>query len=51
MTVWDVADVWVQLMDRLGYDKFAVHDGDYGVMVAGQLGQENDWSDEDLWHA
>jgi pimeloyl-ACP methyl ester carboxylesterase len=39
-TVWDVADMWVELMDRLGYRKFAVHGGDYGVMVAGQLGHK-----------
>lgn len=39
-TIWDVADVWVELMDRLGYDRFAVHGGDFGVMVAGQLGHK-----------
>ena len=39
-TVWDVADVWVELTDRLGYDEFAMHGGDYGVMVAGQLGHK-----------
>jgi pimeloyl-ACP methyl ester carboxylesterase len=39
-TIWDVAGVWVKLMDRLGYDRFAVHGGDFGVLVAGQLGHQ-----------
>lgn len=38
-TIWDVADLWVALMtDVLGYERFAAHGGDYGVMVTAQLG-------------
>ncbi|MEV6654390.1 epoxide hydrolase family protein [Streptomyces sp. NPDC051219] len=41
MTIWEVADVWKTLMvDVLGYEKFAAHGGDYGVMVTAQLGHK-----------
>ena len=33
-----VADIWVQLMRRLGYDQFHYHGGDWGAAVGGQLG-------------
>jgi pimeloyl-ACP methyl ester carboxylesterase len=36
---WKVADLWVTLMcDVLGYERFAVHGGDMGALVAAQLG-------------
>ena len=33
-----IADMWVRLMDGLGYDRFAYHGGDWGAAVGGQLG-------------
>lgn len=34
------ADVWVQLMERLGYERFACAGGDWGAMVTQQLGHK-----------
>jgi pimeloyl-ACP methyl ester carboxylesterase len=34
------ADLWVQLMDRLGYQRFATHGGDWGAFVSAQLGHK-----------
>ncbi|MCJ8012468.1 epoxide hydrolase [Paenibacillus sp. KQZ6P-2] len=42
-TGWDVhriARAWIQLMDRLGYDNYAVHGGDFGSVVALNMGQQ-----------
>jgi pimeloyl-ACP methyl ester carboxylesterase len=33
-----IAGAFVELMDRLGHDRFAAHGGDWGAMVASQLG-------------
>ena len=33
-----IADMWIRLMDDLGYDRFAYHGGDWGAAVGGQLG-------------
>ena len=33
-----VADLWVELMERLGYPQFHYHGGDWGAAVGGQLG-------------
>ena len=33
-----IADMWVQLMEGLGYERFAYHGGDWGAAVGGQLG-------------
>ena len=32
-----VADIWVDLMSRIGYDQFLYHGGDWGAAVGGQL--------------
>ena len=32
-----IADMWVELMSRLGYDEFLYHGGDWGASVGGQL--------------
>ena len=34
------AELWPKLMDRLGYDRFAVQGGDFGGMVAAFLGHK-----------
>lgn len=34
------ADLWVKLMDRLGYPRFATHGGDWGAFVSAQLGHK-----------
>ncbi|WP_382304434.1 epoxide hydrolase family protein [Herbiconiux sp. UC225_62] len=42
-TGWDVAriaDAWVELMRRLGYDAWAAHGGDWGAAVTTQLGAQ-----------
>ncbi|MEB3031807.1 epoxide hydrolase family protein [[Mycobacterium] nativiensis] len=42
MAIWDMADLLARLMvDVLGYDPFVVHGGDYGAMVAAQLGHKH----------
>lgn len=41
VTIWDAADLYATLMtDVLGYERFAAHGGDYGVMVMAQLGHK-----------
>ena len=32
-----IADIWVELMSRLGYDDFLYHGGDWGAAIGGQL--------------
>ena len=32
-----IADMWVELMSRLGYDAFLYHGGDWGAAIGGQL--------------
>jgi len=34
-----IAEAWVELMDRLGYDRFAVQGGDIGAAVAPEVGR------------
>jgi pimeloyl-ACP methyl ester carboxylesterase len=38
---WRTADLWVQLMERLGYPRFAAQGGDWGALVAAQLGHKH----------
>ena len=33
-----VAEAWAVLMDRLGYDRYAAHGGDYGSVISRHLG-------------
>ena len=33
-----IGDLWVELMDTLGYERFAAHGGDWGSAVTGGLG-------------
>jgi pimeloyl-ACP methyl ester carboxylesterase len=33
-----IATAWAQLMDRLGYDRYGAHGGDWGAMIASALG-------------
>jgi pimeloyl-ACP methyl ester carboxylesterase len=37
---WRTADLWVELMDALGYPRFAAQGGDWGAFVAMQLGHK-----------
>jgi pimeloyl-ACP methyl ester carboxylesterase len=37
---WTTADLWAQLMTRLGYDRFATQGGDWGAFVSSQLGHK-----------
>jgi pimeloyl-ACP methyl ester carboxylesterase len=37
---WSTADLWVKLMDRLGYPRFATQGGDWGSFVSAQLGHK-----------
>ncbi|HEX7837269.1 MAG TPA: epoxide hydrolase [Kofleriaceae bacterium] len=37
---WRTADLWVQLMERLGHPRFAAQGGDWGALVAAQLGHK-----------
>ena len=37
---WRTADLWVELMSRLGYPRFASHGGDWGAFVSAQLGHK-----------
>ncbi len=37
---WNTADVWVELMDRLGYRRFAAAGGDVGSFITAQLGHK-----------
>jgi pimeloyl-ACP methyl ester carboxylesterase len=34
---WQTADLWVKLMEGLGYPRFAAHGGDWGAFVSAQL--------------
>ncbi len=38
---WRTADLWVELMRRLGYDRFGAQGGDWGAFVAAQLGHKH----------
>ncbi|HZJ68045.1 MAG TPA: epoxide hydrolase [Kofleriaceae bacterium] len=38
---WRTADLWVALMDALGYPRFAAQGGDWGALVAMQLGHKH----------
>lgn len=37
---WNTADLWVKLMERLGYQRFATHGGDWGALLSAQLGHK-----------
>lgn len=37
---WKTADIWVELMDRLGYGRFASAGGDWGSFISAQLGHK-----------
>jgi pimeloyl-ACP methyl ester carboxylesterase len=37
---WNTADLWVKLMDALGYQRFATQGGDWGAMLSMQLGHK-----------
>jgi pimeloyl-ACP methyl ester carboxylesterase len=37
---WKTADLWVVLMERLGYRRFATQGGDWGSFVSAQLGHK-----------
>ncbi|GAA1511005.1 epoxide hydrolase family protein [Nocardioides humi] len=38
---WETADLWVELMDALGYDRFGAVGGDWGAWVTAQLGHRH----------
>lgn len=38
---WNTADLWVKLMSKLGYERFASQGGDWGAFVTGQLGHKH----------
>src|SRR5262249_56244402 len=35
---WRTSELWVRLMDRLGYARFAAHGADWGALVTADLG-------------
>lgn len=37
----DTAELWVQLMDVLGYDRFGAQGGDWGALITAQLGHKH----------
>lgn len=37
---WKTADMWVQLMERLGYSRFAAYGSDWGALITSQLGHK-----------
>ena len=37
---WVTADLWVKLMEGLGYPRFAAHGGDWGAFITAQLGHK-----------
>lgn len=37
---WRTADLWVVLMERLGYRRFGAHGGDVGAFISAQLGHK-----------
>jgi pimeloyl-ACP methyl ester carboxylesterase len=40
MNFWQTADLWVKLMEGLGYPRFAAHGGDWGAFLTAQLGHK-----------
>jgi len=38
---WRTADLWLELMRRLGYERFGAQGGDWGAFVAAQLGHKH----------
>lgn len=38
---WNTADLWVKLMERLGYPRFAAHGADWGALITAQLGHRH----------
>ncbi|MEM8786568.1 MAG: epoxide hydrolase family protein, partial [Pseudomonadota bacterium] len=40
LNFWRTADLWVELMDRLGYGRFASFGSDWGGLVTSQLGHK-----------
>lgn len=38
---WKTADLWVELMDRLGYGRFGAQGGDWGSFISAQLGHKH----------
>lgn len=40
LNFWRTADLWVTLMTGLGYERFAAQGGDWGALVAAQLGHK-----------
>lgn len=41
MNFWTTADLWVELMARLGYPRFATQGGDWGAFISAQLGHKH----------
>jgi pimeloyl-ACP methyl ester carboxylesterase len=40
LNFWSTADLWVKLMEGLGYPRFATHGGDWGAILSAQLGHK-----------
>lgn len=40
LNYWSTADLWVKLMEGLGYPRFAAQGGDWGALVSAQLGHK-----------
>lgn len=40
LSYWSTADLWVRLMDGLGYRRFATQGGDWGALLSAQLGHK-----------
>jgi pimeloyl-ACP methyl ester carboxylesterase len=40
MTRWHVAELWVKLMDRLGYQRFGLHANDVGAVISSWLSMD-----------
>lgn len=40
LNFWNTADLWVELMERLGYPRFATQGGDWGSFLSAQLGHK-----------
>jgi pimeloyl-ACP methyl ester carboxylesterase len=38
---WEMADLWVELMSALGYEKFGAAGGDWGAWISAQLGHRH----------
>lgn len=38
---WRTADLWVQLMERLGYSRFSAYGADWGALITSQLGHKH----------